>query len=124
MHVEKTFTDVWQSLQLLKDRQAADPQHDSHIGEPINDTPSVSDYGSLDAQSLLQLHTTSPKLRTAESPMGLGEAVASSIDSLLSSDPRIATMAKDYESEQLSSCLAEDLQSLISYKLILLLDRA
>lgn len=94
------YVNFWKYLQLLKDRQVADPQHDSHIGEPISDVPSVSDYGSLDAQSLLHLHTTSPKLRKAESPMGLGEAVASSIDSLLSNDPRIATMTKDYESEQ------------------------
>lgn len=87
-------------MQLLKERQAADGQHDSHIGEPIDDSPSVSDHvSSLDAQSLLQLHTTSPRLQTAASPMGLGEAVASSIDSLLSNDPRIATMARDFESE-------------------------
>ena len=65
--------------------------------------PSVSDHVSpLDAQSLLHLHTTSPRLRTAESPMGLGEAVASSVDSLLSNDPRIVAMAKDFESRPFS----------------------
>ncbi len=95
--------DLCYLLQLLKDRQAADGQQDSHIGEPVNDVPSVSNHvSSLDAESLLHLHARSPRLHTAESPVGLGEAVASSIDSLLSNDPRIAAMGKDYEGKVLA----------------------